>query len=118
MNIYVGNLNSLRTFADVRDAVRAYYLLLTKNPIPGEIYNIGGNTVVTVGGILKDLISRSKINIKTKIDKSLIRPIDVTLQIPNAKKFFKDTKWKPKMKLKESLDDLLNYRRKINYKKK
>ena len=32
----------MRTIADVRDAVRAYYMLLTINPIPGEYYNIGG----------------------------------------------------------------------------
>ena len=38
--VLVGNLNSLRTIADVRDAVRAYYLLLTKKPIGGEVYNI------------------------------------------------------------------------------
>ena len=37
--IKVGNLNSLRTIADVRDAVRAYYLLVTKDPVPGGIYN-------------------------------------------------------------------------------
>ena len=34
---------SLRTVADVRDAVRAYYMLLTINPVSGESYNIGGN---------------------------------------------------------------------------
>ncbi|MEI7990224.1 MAG: GDP-mannose 4,6-dehydratase, partial [Chloroflexota bacterium] len=36
----VGNIDSVRTFADVRDAVRAYWLLLEKCP-PGEVYNIG-----------------------------------------------------------------------------
>ena len=41
--VKVGNLKSLRTIADVRDAVRAYYMLVTKNPIPGEFYNIGGS---------------------------------------------------------------------------
>ena len=40
--IKVGNLKSMRTVADVRDAVRAYYMLLTINPIGGEYYNIGG----------------------------------------------------------------------------
>ena len=42
----------------------------------------------------------------------------MTLQIPNSRKFIKDTKWKPKMKLNESLDDLLNYRRKLIQKKR
>ena len=46
----MGNLESLRTYADVRDAVRAYYLLLTKNPKPGETYNIGGNFTCSVRG--------------------------------------------------------------------
>ena len=114
--MYHGNLKSIRTFISITDAMRAYWLVAKKGKV-GEIYNIGGNSVVTVGGILKNLISRSKIKIKTKVDKSLIRPVDVTLQIPNSRKFIKDTKWKPKMKLNESLDDLLNYRRKINSKK-
>tara|TARA_B100000989_G_scaffold299059_1_gene292685 strand:+ start:16100 stop:17092 length:993 start_codon:yes stop_codon:yes gene_type:complete len=115
--LYHGNLKSIRTFISIDDAMRAYWIVATKGKV-GEIYNIGGNSVVSVGGILKDLISRSKTKIKTKIDKSLIRPIDVTLQIPDVKKFYKDTRWKPKMKLGESLDNLLNYRRKINFKNK
>lgn len=41
--IKVGNLDSLRTWSDVRDAVRAYYMLVTENPQPGEYYNIGGS---------------------------------------------------------------------------
>jgi GDPmannose 4,6-dehydratase len=32
--VKVGNLQSLRTVADVRDAVRAYYMLVTVNPTP------------------------------------------------------------------------------------
>ena len=34
--IKVGNLKSLRTIADVRDAVKAYFMLLTINPISSE----------------------------------------------------------------------------------
>lgn len=112
--VYVGNLNSLRTFADVRDAVRAYYLLLTKNPIPGEIYNIGGSYSCTVGQMLNYLISKStkKNKIKIKIDKNRIRPIDADLQIPDTSKFYNHTGWKPKISFERSMLDLLNYWRK------
>ena len=37
--VKVGNLQSLRTVADVRDAVRAYYMLVTVNPVAGAYYN-------------------------------------------------------------------------------
>src|SRR4030095_6916442 len=50
--VKVANLNSVRTLADVRDAVRAYWLLLEKC-VPGEVYNIGGKRTMTVGDILE-----------------------------------------------------------------
>lgn len=109
--VKVGNLKSLRTITDVRDAVKAYYLLVTKNPIAGEYYNIGGDYSCTVGEILKFLISIStkrKI-IKIEIDKSRLRPIDADLQIPNTEKFYIHTGWKPIIKFEKTMEDLLNY---------
>ena len=92
--IKVGNLKSLRTIADVRDAVRAYFMLLTINPKKGEYYNIGGTYSLEVGEVLKYLISISSIksDLKIEIDKSRLRPIDADLQIPNTKKFQDHTK--------------------------
>lgn len=111
--IYHGNLNSLRTIADVRDAVRAYYLLLTKNPKKGESYNIGGTYTCKVGDILDYLIAISKNkNIKKKLDKNRLRPLDADLQIPDTTKFYSHTKWKPKYNFKKTMKDLLNYWRK------
>jgi len=107
--VFVGNLNSLRTIADVRDAVNAYYLLLTKKPIGGEVYNIGGSHTCTVGQILDFLLSKSKKSIKYKIDKNRIRPIDADLQVPDTTKFKKHTGWKPKYKFEKTMLDLLNY---------
>ena len=115
--LYHGNLKSIRTFIDINDAMKAYWIVAKRGKI-GEIYNIGGDTVVTVGGILKSLLNLSHSRIKTKVDKSLIRPLDVTLQIPDSKKFFKDTKWKPKTNLDKSLKSLINFRRKLNSGKK
>ena len=108
--IKVGNLKSLRTFADVRDAVRAYYILLTKNPKPGEVYNIGGTYSCEIGDVLNFLLSHSKIkNIKILEDKNRLRPIDADLQIPDINKFYKHTGWKPRIKFEKTMLDLLNY---------
>jgi GDP-mannose 4,6-dehydratase len=108
--VYVGNLDSVRTFADVRDAVKAYWLL-TQKCIPGEVYNIGGNRTMKVGEMLDYLISQSpkKKQIKIKVDPALLRPSDVTLQIPCIDKFVNQTGWKPEITFEKTMQDLLNY---------
>jgi len=109
--IKVGNLESLRTYADVRDAVRAYYMLVTVNPIAGEYYNIGGSYTCKVGDTLKTLISYSskKDEIKIVTDPERLRPIDADLQIPDCRKFKKHTGWKPKISFETTMHDLLDY---------
>jgi len=108
--IRVGNLNSVRTFADVRDAVRAYWLLLEKCP-PGEVYNIGGTRTMTVGEMLELLKGMARCQIEHQVDPGLLRPSDVTLQIPDTSKFQAATGWKPEISLEETLTNLLNYHR-------
>jgi GDP-mannose 4,6-dehydratase len=109
-NLKHGNLNSIRTWADVRDAVRAYYLLVRKCK-PGEVYNIGGNTSKTIGEVLDYLISLSiiKDKIKKEQDPKLLRPYDVTLQLPNSSKFINETGWKPIYTFEQTMQDLLNW---------
>ncbi|MBI2028455.1 MAG: GDP-mannose 4,6-dehydratase [Candidatus Levybacteria bacterium] len=107
--VMVGNLKSVRTFMDVRDAVRAYWLLVSKCT-PGEVYNIGGVETMTIGEMLNKLISFSKKNdIKVMVDPKRLRPSDVTLQIPSVEKFVQQTGWKPKIKFDQTLKDMLNY---------
>ncbi len=108
--VYVGNLNSLRTFADVRDAVEAYYMLLTKNPLPGEVYNIGGNFSCTIKDMLNYLLSISSVkNIKIQEDPERMRPIDADLQIPDTSKFCSHTGWSPKITFEQTMTDLLDF---------
>lgn len=106
----VGNLDSVRTFADVRDAVRAYWLLLEKCP-GGEVYNIGGNRTMLVGEMLDLLKGMSSAKIEHEVDPALVRPSDVTLQIPDIRKFQAATGWEPEISLETTLADLLNYQR-------
>src|SRR3989338_1256751 len=109
--VKVGNLNSLRTIADVRDAVRAYYLLVTHQPIAGEFYNIGGTYTCTIKAILDYLIALSpmKDTIKVAVDKERLRPIDADLQVPDTTKFERHTGWKPQIGFEKTMQDLLQY---------
>lgn len=109
--IKVGNLESLRTIADVRDAVKAYFLLVTQSPIAGEYYNIGGTSSCTIGDILDHLIGISTMadSLSYEIDPSRLRPIDADLQVPNTAKFQAHTGWQPEITFEQTMLDLLNY---------
>ncbi len=106
----VGNLDSLRTWSDVRDAVKAYYMLVTENPTAGEYYNIGGTFSCTVRDMLDYLLSQSTVeNIKVEVDPDRLRPIDADLQVPDTKKFQAHTGWSPEIPFEKTMNDLLNY---------
>lgn len=106
--VKVGNLESVRTFCDVRDAVKAYWILLNKCK-PGEVYNIGGKQTMTIGKALELLMSLSEIKFEIRIDPGLIRKSDVTLQIPCIDKFRNETGWEPHIPLERTLADILDY---------
>jgi GDP-4-dehydro-6-deoxy-D-mannose reductase len=103
-----GNLDSVRTIIDVRDAMKAYWdaaLYCT----PGEAYNIGGQTTIKVGEFLDLLKSLAKVPISSRVDPALLRPADVTLQIPSTEKFENATGWKPQFSFEESVAFLLDH---------
>ena len=110
--VMVGNLASMRTFADVRDAVEAYWLLLINSNIkPGEVFNIGGSYSCEVGEMLNYLISLSTMKDEIQIveDPDRIRPIDADLQIPDISKFLSIIDWQPKFSFERTMFDLLEY---------
>ena len=109
-----GNLDSVRTYNHIDDAVHAYWLAVDKCDY-GEVYNIGGDYTCTVGDALDMLISRSTVKDKLKkvLDPDRVRPTDITLQIPDSTKFREKTGWKPTKGLEEICDDLVDYWRNI-----
>lgn len=109
--VKTGNLHSLRTWSDVRDAVRAYYLLVTVNPIPGAYYNIGGTFSCTVEAMLEYLISISTHhdNIQVETEPARLRPLDADLQVPDTKKFRIHTGWVPEIPFEKTMQNLLDY---------
>ena len=109
--IKVGNLSARRDLTDVRDVVRAYWLATERCKF-GEAYNIGSGRAYKIEEVLKILLSFSKTKIKVVKDPKLIRPNDVEIWQCDYDKFKKATGWNPKIDLKNTLLDTLNYWRK------
>ena len=108
-SVKVGNLASVRTIADVRDAVRAYYMLLTVNPIAGEVYNIGGSHTCTIGDILECLFEISGKHYDIEIDPKRMRPVDADNQVPDCSRFMSHAGWKAEVPFEKTMTDLLDY---------
>jgi len=108
--IRVGNLDSVRTFADVRDVVRAYWLLTQRCP-PGAVYNIGGETTMSIREMLDMLLEMTpgKNYITVQTDPALLRPADVTNQVPSLARFKAATGWEPRIPYETTLRDMLEY---------
>ena len=109
-----GNLDSVRTYNHIDDAIRAYWLCSEYGDRRyGEVYNIGGNETCTVGEALDMLISKSDKPFEKVLDKDRLRPTDITLQIPCTIKFQNHFYWEPERGLSDICDDLLEYWRNI-----
>lgn len=67
---------------------------------------------MTVGEVLDRLIAQTNVPIPRRLIPDLLRPADVTLQVPCIEKFVSVTGWKSEYDFDESLQDLLAYWRK------
>lgn len=110
--VYVGNLNAVRDYTDVRDMVRAYYLSVVRCE-SGEVYNISCGKGWKMRDVLDLLLSFTKVKIKVVSDKIRMRPSDVEVLIGDASKFRKKTGWKPEIPFEKTMQDLLDYWRKV-----
>lgn len=104
----VGNLKIVRDFLDVRDVVRAYYLLLQKGK-SGEIYNVCSGRGVVLKEVINYIADYLKIRVELKVDQSLIRPNDNPVIIGNNKKIRDELGWQPETFLGKSIADICDY---------
>lgn len=105
----VGNLESVRDFTDVRDAVRAYESLLLSG-VSGEVYNLGSGQGVQIQEILDTLIELSGADIIVEEDSERMRPSDIPVFVADATKL-KALGWQTTYKLPDTLQDVLLYER-------
>lgn len=112
--IKVGNLASVRTFQDARDAVRAYYLLSqesAKGNVPcGETFNIAGEEAFKLPEVIDILLSFStRKDIEVISDTDRFRPIDADYQMFDNTKIKSFINWKPEIKTHDMFRDLLQH---------
>lgn len=108
--IYHGNLEAIRDFTDVRDVVRAYWLVTDSCLLVGKAVNIGsGLSCWTIQAVLDELIKFSGKEIKTELDPARNRPSDVPVLICDSELLFKKTGWFSGYDYKDTLLDMLNY---------
>lgn len=110
--ILVGNLEAKRDFTDVRDMVKAYALAMEKGKA-GEVYNLGSGKSRKIEDILQKLLSLSLKKISVTVDKSRFRPIEVPELVCDYSKFHELTGWSPTIPFEKTLEDILDYWRKI-----
>ncbi len=107
--IEVGTLSSKRVVMDVRDCVRAYVMLMEKFT-PGESYNVGGDTLNTMGGFLDEMLDIAGMKgTLTKVNPAFVRKIDIPVQIPDSNKCRELTGWSPAIPMRRTLTELLDY---------
>lgn len=104
-DIKVGNLEAVRDFTDVRDIVKAYYLIAQKGQA-GEIYNVSSGKGTKIQAILDLIVSFSDAEVKIVRDKERLRPSDIPFYVGNNSKLKKITNWEPEITLHQSLKDI------------
>src|SRR5262249_11741662 len=110
--IHVGNLKTQRDFTDVRDVVRAYWLLLERG-VPGEVYNISSGRAWSIQEVLDFLVSQSSVRpITVPENPARLRPSDVPVLVGDSSRLTRELGWRPEIPFKQTLLDLLEYWRK------
>ena len=106
--MYVGNLDAIRDFTDVRDMVRGYWLA-TEKCERGEVYNICSGRAVRIRDLLDLLLGICSVKVEVKVDPARLRPSDVLVLEGDFSKFHKATGWKPERSLEQTFRDVVDY---------
>ncbi|MGQ9618067.1 MAG: GDP-mannose 4,6-dehydratase [Candidatus Aminicenantia bacterium] len=105
--IKTGNLSMRRDFTDVRDVMRAFYILMKKGE-KGGVYNICSGKSYSIEEILNTLLSFSKVKIKIVTEEKRMRKLENPEVYGDFSKIA-DLGWKPEIPIHKTLKDLLNW---------
>lgn len=114
--IKVGNLTCQRVVVDVRDVVLTYVRLMDwyrdaegNGLIYGDVFNIGGDNLHTIGYYLQSMLDIFGVEARTEIDEKLYRKFDIPVQWPNSDKLRAMHGWSPEYNITQTLTDLVQW---------
>lgn len=105
--IMTGDLSIIRDFVDVRDVVKAYWILLQKGK-KGDIYNICSGNGVTLQNIVDLLADIIGVEVQTEVNPEFVRPNDNPIMIGENYKIYSEFGWKPQIELSKTLKDIVS----------
>lgn len=106
--IEVGNLKPVRDYIDVRDVVRAYWLIIEQGT-PGEVYNVCSGEGYSVKEVLDMLIRKTGISVHIVERAARVRSVDIPISVGSYAKLHKHTGWSPQVNISDTLGELLHF---------
>ncbi len=103
--ISVGNLDAVREYGDVRDAVAAYRALVERGE-PGEAYNVCTGVGHRLRDLLDQLLALAGVRATVVSDPSRVRSRDVDNVVGDPTKIRARTGWTPRIPMERTLTDL------------
>lgn len=107
--IIIGNTSIIRDFLDVRDVVRAYYMLLKSNSDLSEVFNICSGRQTSIQNIIDMFKHITGTNPVLTVDRNLLRPVENNIVVGSNRKLHELTGWEPMIKLEDSLRDIAEW---------
>lgn len=104
----VGNIGSMRDFTDVRDVVRAYWMLLEAHP-EQCVFNVCSGTPVRIADILDLLVRMSGAAVTVTTDPHRLRHYDTPVVAGSHERLTRATGWVPRIPLEETVRTVLSY---------
>jgi len=103
----VGNLEAVRDFVDVRDAVEALRLLAGKGQ-PGEAYNICSGTGTSVSDLLSMVVGAARVPIPVHRDPQRHRALDDPITVGDRSRL-SALGWAPRLPIEQTVADTLEF---------
>ena len=103
----------MRDYADVRDVVRAYALLLEKGE-PGRAYNVCTGDGVPLSEFAGALVREAKVDVELVEESQRLRPLDLPYLVGSPARLTAATGWTPEFSRARTLADLLDAARRAH----